>query len=335
MPKLNEEKLQTFGDQLINDLLRTGEIQYNADNEHDKHLSNDEREKLKNARYRELIAITNTILEEILRDPRNFLENVRQVEDEDKSVGASKSNNKSSAGDAIKTESQRSMKRATGQTSPQRKRSPNLNGRDNERVTAELVRLAQDQVEFDRQYNLQEDIDSIMDEDPYNSYDYDDYYDFIDNASGYSSVDNTGNYGAAHGNGTQRKINDNSDTCDECDGNGNRPNDGDWDKAADYIRYLKSVLAKIRQNPYNRYRVLENGPRYRYCKGYCPPWYLMRKNLNRQRFDYPMSAPCYRCMLNFNAPVRYANKDGPLNNVDDISERGSEDPSQKPAEDKI
>lgn len=326
MPKLNGQQLASVAHQLISDLLRTGDIQYDVDNEHDKRLDNDEREQLKNARYRELIAVTNSILEEFLRDQRKFLENVQvqQAEDGETSAISSKSTNTSSSGEnAIEKEGRRTMKRATGQLSSSSKRSPNPNGGDDERVTAKLVRLVQDlvdQAQYDSEYNLHEDAD--FEEDPYNNSD--DYYDYMDDAYGYSGVDDTGYSDVAEENGMQRKNYDDSKQCNNCDGNGNRPNDGgNWDKTGDYIQYWKSVSAKLRQYPYNRDRAGEDRPRYRICKEYCPPWWAPRRNLYRRSFNYPIRS-CYRCLLNINAPNRFH---GDVDQPDD-----TRDQSQEPAE---
>lgn len=285
MPKLNVEKLKNIGDQLINDLLRTGELQYNIDNDHDKHFTDNEREQLKSVRYRELIAVTNSILGEILDDPKNFLETVQQRENANNSDEL----NTFDANGMVK-ETQRTTKRATKRpSSGQNKRSPNPFGRsssNNGQLVAELVKTVQDQLD---QVHITDNSYYVNDESDVEGnvfLDYDDY-DYND-----GRVGDSGQLTTADDNVTAQRTNiDKSRWCDNCNGNRNPPlyygdSPEDNNRSAEQLRTYKWLLAKFRQHPFNRFRGLGDAYRYgRYRKGYCPPCIPLRRTPNRRPID--------------------------------------------------
>lgn len=298
---MNVEKLKNIGKQLINDLLRIGQLHYNIDNNHSQQFTDTEREQLKNDRLRELIAVSRSILAEILDDPKNFLEIVQKI---------GKVNDVNESNGVLK-ETQ-PTKRATKQPSAmQSKRSPNVFAKssNHEQIVNGLVKTIQDQldkVHIDKQYHFHEESDAESDVFlDYGDYDYNDSIDGFGSVGGFSSTVDDNII-------LQRGHNGDSHVCHECEGNNRNPPLFDEDASehsnrnVEQVRSYQLLLAKLRQHPLNRFR--GSGDAYRYGRYrnnvYCPPCVALRRTPNRRPFSHEVfnddgeDDACTKCVAN-------------------------------------
>lgn len=299
MLHLNETKLPSNGDQLISDLMRTGEIQYDINNDHDKHFNDNERELLRIDRYRELIAITNGILKDILHDTQTPLENGDHSADHADRITNSTESNDSSLqrnGNGILKQNQKPAKRATP-TISQHDKLPNANDKfsvDNDKVISELMSMIQeqiDQLQLERPFVSPDVLD--VDETPY--YD-DDEFDFIDSTAGLRNIEKVDAFVGTEGNV--------------------------WQKIAESLRSYKWLLGKFQQYAYSRSRGADDFYRNRYRKEYDTIPLEWRRNLYRQRFDFysPLNnnGVCYKCLANdAKAAERHLDRNWNKRNFDD------------------
>lgn len=303
MPNLNGKELPSSGDQLISDLMRTGEIQYDINNGHDKHFNDNEREQLRNDRYRELIAITNGILKDILHDTRTPQENEdHNADDADRITNSKESNDSSLQRNGIQKQNQKPAKRATP-TTIQNDKLPNANDKysvDNDKVISELMNIIQeqiDQVQLERPFVSQDAVD--IEETPYYN---DDEFDYIDSTAGLRNIEKVDTFA-----GTEENV---------------------WQKIVESLRSYKWLLGKFQQYAYSRSRGGDEFYRHRYRKDFYINPYEWRRNPYRQRFDYSPSNDngfCYKCLANnvkaaernFDRNWNKRNFDDAIRNVDE------------------